>query len=68
MLALKVGHEYYYQLYTLYPNGISIDHEAREIMYLVASIRLSVHLSDVSWLKRLTYDLDFGMGVDLDLG
>ncbi len=31
-----------------------IDHEAREVMYLVASVRLS----DLSQLNRLTYDLD----------
>ncbi len=39
-----------------------IDREAREIMYLVASLRLSVRLSvrqsTLSQLNRLTYDLD----------
>ncbi len=36
-------------------NIVVIDREAREIMYLVAS----VHLSDLSRLNGLTYDLDF---------
>ena len=41
-----------------------IDREAREIMYLVASIcppvRLFVCLCALSYLTRLTYDLKFG--------
>ncbi len=46
---------------------IFIDREAREIMYLVASVRPSVrpsvHPSALSRLNRLTYDLDFWYGV-----
>ena len=49
---------------------IFIDREAREIMHLVASVRLSVCLSvclfvclrALSCLNRLTYDLDFWYG------
>ncbi len=41
---------------------IFIDRKAREIMYLVASVRPSVRLSDISQLNRLTYDLDFWYG------
>ncbi len=37
---------------------IFIDREAREIMYLVASVRPSVRLRTLSRLNRLTYDLD----------
>ncbi len=41
---------------------VIIDREAREIMYLVASVRLSVRpsvrLFPLSRLNRLTYDLD----------
>ncbi len=42
--------------------NIFIDREAREIMHLVASVRLSVCLSTLSRLNRLTYDLDFWHG------
>ncbi len=37
---------------------IFTDREAREIMYLVASVRPSVHQSTLSQLNRLTYDID----------
>ncbi len=41
---------------------IFIDREAREIMYLVASVRPFVCLCALSCLNRLTYDLDiYGM-------
>ncbi len=43
--------------------NLIIERKAREMMYLVASVRLSVcpsvHSSDLSRLNRLTYDLDF---------
>ncbi len=46
---------------------VIIDREAREIMYLVASACPSVRLTPLSWLNRLTYNLDiclwgFNMG------
>ena len=46
--------------------------QCREIMYLVASVclpvrrRLSVSPAELLQLNRLTYDLDFCIGVDLD--
>ncbi len=36
-----------------------IDHEAREVISLVASVCPSIHLSLPSHLNHLTYDLDF---------
>ncbi len=41
-----------------YSKYIFIDREAREIMYLVASVRPSVRPSALSRQNRLTYDLD----------
>ncbi len=51
-----------------FPNGkpvktIFIDCEAREIMYLVVSVRLFVCPCSPMQLNRLTFDLDFWYGV-----
>jgi len=60
---------YYKQYGTL---NIIIDRAARELIRLVASVCVrmcpSVCLWALSCLNRLTFDLDFGMRVDLDLG
>ncbi len=55
---MKSGALYRFPLFVY----VFIDREAREIMYLVASVRLSVRLSvrpsPLSRLNHLTYDLD----------
>ncbi len=46
---------------------IFIDRGAREIKYMVGSVRLSI-LFDLSKLNHLTYDIDFWYWGHLDFG
>ncbi len=66
-LLVDLGYQVCHSKFTIISHTLIIDREAREIMHLVASVRLSVSVRSHGWTVWPTTFI-FCMGVDRDLG